>query len=124
MNTNEMNRYPDKDLEKFRVLIEEKINKAQHDLELIRSAYMNDGNSYNNTKQTDKVRNARYDTGDVITMELNGKNKTVSFYKNDESVYKMKDVKPLRYRLAIELTSHGSYGKACMTLAKFEFDVA
>ena len=45
MKTNEMNRYPDKDLEKFRVLIEEKIAKAQHDLELIRSAYRNDGNN-------------------------------------------------------------------------------
>ena len=45
MKTNEINRYPDKDLEKFRELIEEKIAKAQHDLELIRSAYMNDGNN-------------------------------------------------------------------------------
>ena len=45
MKTKEINRYPDKDLEKFRVLIEEKIAKAQNDLELIRSAYMNDGNN-------------------------------------------------------------------------------
>ena len=44
MKKNEINRYPDKDLDMFRVLIEEKIAKAQHDLELIRSAYMNDGN--------------------------------------------------------------------------------
>ena len=37
-------RYSDKDLEEFRVLIEEKISKAKADLELLRSAYMNDGN--------------------------------------------------------------------------------
>ena len=45
MKTKEIIRYPDKDLETFRVLIEEKIAKAQNDLELIRSAYMNDGNN-------------------------------------------------------------------------------
>ena len=38
-------RYSDKDLAHFRKIIEEKISKAQHDLELIRSAYMNDGNN-------------------------------------------------------------------------------
>jgi len=34
-------RYSDKDLAAFKALIKEKINKAQHDLELIKSAYMN-----------------------------------------------------------------------------------
>ena len=43
-------RYSDKDLESFRIIIEEKISKAQRDLELIRSAYMNDGN--NGTEDT------------------------------------------------------------------------
>jgi len=38
-------RYTDEALQEFKVLIEEKIAKAQHDLELIRSAYMNDGNN-------------------------------------------------------------------------------
>ena len=38
-------RYSDEELENFRKLIEEKINKAQADLELLRSAYMNDGNN-------------------------------------------------------------------------------
>ena len=38
-------RYSDKDLAHFRKIIEEKISKAQHDLELIRSAYRNDGNN-------------------------------------------------------------------------------
>jgi len=39
------NRYPDEALQEFKALIEEKIAKAQNDLELIRSAYMNDGNN-------------------------------------------------------------------------------
>ena len=34
-------RYSDKELEEFKVLIKEKIKKAQNDLELIRSSYMN-----------------------------------------------------------------------------------
>ena len=34
-------RYSDKELEEFKALIEEKIKKAQNDLELIRSSYMN-----------------------------------------------------------------------------------
>lgn len=38
-------RYSDKDLEEFRVLIEAKIVKAKQDLELLKSAYMNDGNN-------------------------------------------------------------------------------
>ncbi len=38
-------RYTDEALQEFKELIEEKIAKAQHDLELIRSAYMNDGNN-------------------------------------------------------------------------------
>ena len=43
-------RYSDKELEEFRILIQEKIDKAQHDLELIKSAYMNDHN--NGTEDT------------------------------------------------------------------------
>ena len=39
------NRYSDKDLEEFKKLIQEKIEKAQRDLELIQSAYMNDHNN-------------------------------------------------------------------------------
>lgn len=38
-------RYNDEALKEFKELIEDKIAKAQHDLELIRSAYMNDGNN-------------------------------------------------------------------------------
>ena len=44
------NKYSDKDLEEFKTLILTKIEKAQHDLELIKSAYMNDLN--NGTEDT------------------------------------------------------------------------
>ena len=69
MKTNKMNRYPDKDLEKFRVLIEEKINKAQHDLELIRSAYMNDGN--NGTDDTSPTFKAFEEGSETMSKEAN-----------------------------------------------------
>ena len=59
----------DKDLEKFRVLIEEKINKAQHDLELIRSAYMNDGN--NGTDDTSPTFKAFEEGSETMSKEAN-----------------------------------------------------
>ncbi|MBT8245398.1 MAG: TraR/DksA family transcriptional regulator [Winogradskyella sp.] len=50
------NRYSDKDLEEFRVLIQEKIDNAEHDLELIKSAYMNDhDNGTDDTSPTFKA---------------------------------------------------------------------
>ena len=64
-----MNRYPDKDLEKFRVLIEEKIAKAQRDLELIRSAYMNDGN--NGTDDTSPTFKAFEEGSETMSKEAN-----------------------------------------------------
>ena len=36
-------RYSDTELEEFRELIQSKIDSAQRDLELIKSAYLNDG---------------------------------------------------------------------------------
>ena len=39
------NKYSDKELNEFKVLIEEKIEKAKKDLELLKSTYMNDGNN-------------------------------------------------------------------------------
>ena len=69
MKTNKMNRYPDKQLEKFRVLIEEKITKAQHDLELIRSAYMNDGN--NGTDDTSPTFKAFEEGSETMSKEAN-----------------------------------------------------
>ena len=64
-----MNRYPDKDLEKFRLIIEEKIAKAQHDLELIRSAYMNDGN--NGTDDTSPTFKAFEEGSETMSKEAN-----------------------------------------------------
>ena len=69
MKTNKMNRYPDKQLEKFRVLIEEKIAKAQHDLKLIRSAYMNDGN--NGTDDTSPTFKAFEEGSETMSKEAN-----------------------------------------------------
>ena len=39
------NRYTDKELESFRKIINEKIEKAKTDLDLLKSAYMNDSNN-------------------------------------------------------------------------------
>ena len=39
------NKYSDKELNQFKVLIEEKIEKAKKDLKLLKSTYMNDGNN-------------------------------------------------------------------------------
>ncbi len=69
MKTKEINRYPDKDLEKFRLLIEEKIAKAQNDLELIRSAYMNDGN--NGTDDTSPTFKAFEEGSETMSKEAN-----------------------------------------------------
>jgi RNA polymerase-binding transcription factor DksA len=42
-DTTKGQRYSDAELEEFRIIIQEKIDKAQRDLELIKSAYLNDG---------------------------------------------------------------------------------
>lgn len=62
-------RYTDKDLEGFRVLILEKIDKAKHDLELIKSAYMNDGN--NGTDDTSPTFKAFDEGSAVMSKESN-----------------------------------------------------
>ncbi|WP_296317976.1 TraR/DksA family transcriptional regulator [Winogradskyella sp. UBA3174] len=50
------NRYSDKDLEEFKALLKNKINKAERDLELIKSAYMNDhDNGTDDTSPTFKA---------------------------------------------------------------------
>lgn len=55
MTSQQKVRYSDEDLEMFRVLIQEKIDKAQHDLDLIKSAYLNDhDNGTNDTSPTFK----------------------------------------------------------------------
>ncbi|MFK7832893.1 MAG: TraR/DksA family transcriptional regulator [Winogradskyella sp.] len=54
-NTNTV-RFSDKDLEEFRTIVQNKIKKAEHDLELIKSAYMNDhDNGTNDTSPTFKA---------------------------------------------------------------------
>lgn len=63
------NRYSDEALEEFKVLIHEKIEKAQHDLELIKSAYMNDHN--NGTEDTSPTFKAFDEGSAVMSKERN-----------------------------------------------------
>jgi len=69
MANNNTVRYADKDLEEFKVLILEKIEKAQHDLDLIKSAYMNDGN--NGTDDTSPTFKAFDEGSSVMSKESN-----------------------------------------------------
>lgn len=62
-------RYADKDLAEFKTLIQEKIKKAQHDLELIKSAYMNDHN--NGTDDTSPTFKAFDEGSEVMSKESN-----------------------------------------------------
>lgn len=62
-------RYADKDLAEFKALIKEKIEKAQHDLELIKSAYMNDHN--NGTDDTSPTFKAFDEGSEVMSKESN-----------------------------------------------------
>jgi len=62
-------RYSDKDLAEFKTLIQEKIKKAQHDLELIKSAYMNDHN--NGTEDTAPTFKAFDEGSAVMSKESN-----------------------------------------------------
>jgi len=62
-------RYSDKDLAEFKVLIQEKIEKAQHDLELIKSAYMN--NLSNGTEDTSPTFKAFDEGSEVMSKESN-----------------------------------------------------
>lgn len=62
-------RFPDNDLAEFKTLITEKIAKAQHDLELIKSAYMNDHN--NGTEDTSPQFKAFDEGSAVMSKESN-----------------------------------------------------
>ena len=62
-------RYSDEELEDFRKLIEDKINKAQADLDLLRSAYMNDGN--NGTDDTSPTFKAFEEGSETMSKEAN-----------------------------------------------------
>ncbi|HNQ26565.1 MAG TPA: TraR/DksA C4-type zinc finger protein [Aquaticitalea sp.] len=69
MNVETNNRYSDKDLAEFKVLIQEKIEKAIHDLELIKSAYMNDLN--NGTDDTSPTFKAFEEGSETMSKEAN-----------------------------------------------------
>jgi RNA polymerase-binding transcription factor DksA len=62
-------RYTDKELEEFKVLIEEKIVKAKSHLELLRSSYMNDGN--NGTDDTSPTFKAFEEGSETMSKEAN-----------------------------------------------------
>ena len=63
------NRYSDKDLAEFKTLIQDKIVKAVHDLELIKSAYMNDLN--NGTDDTSPTFKAFEEGSETMSKEAN-----------------------------------------------------
>ena len=69
MSTVVKNRYSDKDLEEFRVLIEEKIEKAKEDLSLLKSSYMNNGN--NGTEDTSPTFKAFEEGSETMSKEAN-----------------------------------------------------
>ncbi|WP_452597031.1 TraR/DksA family transcriptional regulator [Pontimicrobium sp. MEBiC01747] len=62
-------RYSDEKLAEFKALILDKIEKAQHDLELIKSAYMNDHN--NGTDDTSPTFKAFDEGSAVMSKESN-----------------------------------------------------
>ncbi len=69
MKVDTNNRYSDKDLAEFKKLITEKIEKAQRDLELIKSAYMNDHN--NGTDDTAPTFKAFEEGSETMSKEAN-----------------------------------------------------
>lgn len=69
MSTVVKNRYSDKDLEEFKGLIEEKIEKAKEDLALLRSSYMNNGN--NGTEDTSPTFKAFEEGSQTMSKEAN-----------------------------------------------------
>ena len=69
MATDTKERYSDAELEEFRVIIQQKIDKAQNDLDLIKSAYMNDGN--NGTDDTSPTFKAFEEGSETMSKEAN-----------------------------------------------------
>ena len=69
MSIENTSRYSDNDLEKFRAIIHQKIDKAKHDLELIKSDYMNDHN--NGTEDTSPTFKAFDEGSQVMSKESN-----------------------------------------------------
>ena len=69
MSTEIKNRFPDKELAEFKLLIEEKIEKANEDLSLLKSTYMNDGN--NGTDDTSPTFKAFEEGSQTMSKEAN-----------------------------------------------------
>lgn len=69
MTETERTRYSDTELEEFRALINEKIEKATQQLELIQSAYKNDSN--NGTDDTSPTFKAFDEGSEVMSKEAN-----------------------------------------------------
>jgi len=69
MKTKSKIRYNDKELNIFKVLIEEKIQKAKADLDLLKSSYMNDGN--NGTDDTAPTFKAFEEGSETMSKEAN-----------------------------------------------------
>lgn len=69
MMIDEISRYSDADLAEFKELIIKKINKAQADLDLIKSAYMNDLN--NGTDDTSPTFKAFEEGSETMSKEAN-----------------------------------------------------
>ena len=63
------NRYTDKELESFRKIINEKIEKAKTDLDLLKSAYMNDSN--NGTDDTSPTFKSFEEGSETLSKESN-----------------------------------------------------
>ena len=69
MSKNSKNKYTDKELEGFRKIINVKIEKAQNDLDLIKSAYMND--STNGTEDTSPTFKSVEEGSETMSKEAN-----------------------------------------------------
>ena len=69
MSKKTKNRYTDKELESFRKIINEKIEKAKTDLDLLKSAYMNDSN--NGTDDTSPTFKSFEEGSETMSKEAN-----------------------------------------------------
>ena len=69
MSKKTKNKYSDKELESFRKIINKKIEKAKTDLDLLKSAYMNDGD--NGTEDTSPTFKAFEEGSQTMSKEAN-----------------------------------------------------
>jgi len=69
MTQSRKNKYTDKELEKFKQLINKKIDQAKQDLDILKSAYMND--SDNGTDDTSPTFKAFEEGSETMSKEAN-----------------------------------------------------